>query len=158
MITAWRITKARYAARAFDGEGARVAGGRWTSPGNPVVYTAENAALAALEMLVHLDAAARPAYVLIPCTFPSGIVLRLDRRRLPASWRSYPAPAALQQLGDAWFKSGASAVLDVPSVVIDRQSNYLLNPTHSDFARVKVGKAGPFDFDSRLLKKQPESG
>ena len=152
MITAWRITKARYAVSAFDGEGARLAGGRWTSPGNPVVYTAENAALAALEMLVHLDAAARPAYVLIPCTFPGAIVLRLDRRRLPAGWRSYPAPAALQQLGDAWLKSGASAVLDVPSVVIDMQSNYLLNPPHPDFARVTAGTPGPFDFDARLLK------
>jgi RES domain-containing protein len=151
VITAWRITKARHAATAFDGEGARLAGGRWSSPGLPLVYTAENAALAALEVLVHLDAAARPAYALIPCTFPAGIVLRLDRRRLPANWRSYPAPAALQQLGDAWFKSGTSAVLDVPSVVIDIQSNYLLNPTHPDFARVKTGKPGPFDFDSRLI-------
>ena len=153
MITAWRITKAKYAARAFDGEGARLAGGRWTSPGQPIVYTAENAALAALEMLVHLDATARPAYTLIPCTFPRGIVLRLDRRRLPAAWRSYPAPSALQQLGDAWFKSGASAVLEVPSVVIEMQSNYLLNPMHSDFARVTIGKPGPFDFDARLLKR-----
>lgn len=153
MITAWRITKARYAASAFDGEGARLAGGRWTSPGLAVVYTAENAALAALEMLVHLDAAARPAYVLIPCTFPRDIVLRLDRRRLPPAWRSYPAPAALQQLGDAWLKSGASAVLDVPSVVIDMQSNYLLNPGHPAFGKIRIGTPGPFDFDSRLLKK-----
>ena len=152
MITAWRITKTRYAASAFDGEGARLAGGRWTSPGTPVVYTAENPALAALEMLGHLDAAARPAYTLIPCTFPSQIVLRLDRRRLAAGWRSYPAPAVLQQLGDAWLKSGASAVLDVPSVVIDRQSNYLLNPRHPHFAKVAIGAPGPFDFDSRLFK------
>lgn len=151
-ITAWRITKARYAASAFDGKGARLAGGRWTSPGSPVVYTAENPALAALEILVHLDAAARPAYVLIPCTFPSDIVLRLDRRRLPSGWRSYPAPAVLQQLGDAWLKSGTSAVLDVPSVVIDMQSNYLLDPTHPDFAKVAIGKPRPFDFDARLLK------
>jgi len=152
-ITAWRITKARYAAHAFDGEGARLAGGRWTSPGHPVVYTAENAALAALEMLVHLDAAGRPAYALIPCTFPSDLVLRLDRRRLPAAWRTYPAPAVLQQLGDAWVKSATSAVLNVPSAVIDVQSNYLLNPGHPDFATVRIGKAAPFDFDVRLLQE-----
>ena len=152
MITAWRITKTRYAQTAFDGAGARLAGGRWTSPGNPVVYTAENAALAALEMLVHLDATARPRYALIPCTFPESLVLRLDRRRLPDGWRTYPAPAVLQQLGDAWFKNGTSAVLEVPSVVIDMQSNYLLNPGHADFGRIMVGKSRPFDFDSRLLK------
>ena len=153
ITTAWRITKARYAANAYDGEGARLAGGRWTSPGHPVVYTAENAALAALEMLVHLDASGRPAYVLIPCTFPNDLVLRLDRRRLPAAWRTYPAPAVLQQLGDAWCQSRASAVLDVPSAVIGMQSNYLLNPTHADFARVRTGTPGPFDFDSRLVKR-----
>ena len=153
MITAWRITKTVHAARAFDGEGARIAGGRWTSPGLPVVYTAENAALAALEVLVHLDVSTHPPYVLIPCTFPPGIVLRLDRRRLSGHWRAYPAPAALQQLGDAWVKSGASAILEVPSVVIDMQANFLLNPAHPDFARVRTGKPVPFDFDPRLLKK-----
>ncbi len=153
MITAWRITKARHAGHAFDGEGARLAGGRWTSPGLRVVYTAENAALAALEILVHLDVAARPAYALVPCTFPRDLVLRLDRLRLPADWRTYPAPAALSQLGDPWIKSAASAVLDVPSVVIDMQSNFLLNPAHPDFSRIRTGPPVAFDFDSRLLKK-----
>lgn len=153
MITAWRITKARHTAHAFDGEGARLAGGRWTSPGLRVVYTAENAALAALEVLVHLDVSIRPAYALIPCTFPQKLVLRLDRGRLPEAWRSYPAPAALARLGDAWIKSAASAVLDVPSVVIDMQSNFLLNPAHPAFAAVRVGQPVPFDFDARLLKK-----
>lgn len=153
MITAWRITKGVHAGRAFDGQGARIAGGRWTSPGLPLVYTAENAALAALEVLVHFDVSARPAYVLIPCSFPSDIVLRLDRRRLPERWRGYPAPAALQQIGDAWVRSGASAVLEVPSVVIDIQSNFLLNPAHHDFSEVTAGQPVPFDFDPRLLKK-----
>lgn len=153
MITAWRITKARHAATAFDGEGARRAGGRWSSPGLPLVYTAENAALAALEVLVHIDAGLLSRYVLIPCTFPGDLVLRLDRRRLPAGWRAYPAPSALQQLGDAWGKSRVSAVLDVPSVLIDKHSNYLLNPAHPDFVRIKIGNPGPFDFDPRLMKK-----
>ena len=94
MITAWRITKARHAGHAFDGEGARLAGGRWTSPGLRVVYTAENAALAALEVLVHLDVAARPAYALVPCTFPRDLVLRLDRLRLPADWRARLIPTS----------------------------------------------------------------
>jgi RES domain-containing protein len=152
VITAWRITKARHAAAAFDGEGARRAGGRWSSPGIPLVYTAESAALAALEVLVHLDAGLLDRYVLIPCTFPEDLVLRLDRRRLRAGWRAYPAPTGLQQLGDAWSKSRVSAVLDVPSVLIDKHSNYLLNPAHPDFARVKIGTPGPFDFDARLLK------
>ena len=55
-ITAWRIVRARFADSAFDGEGARRYGGRWNSRGTRMVYTAGSQALAALEMLVHLDA------------------------------------------------------------------------------------------------------
>src|SRR3990172_1776005 len=66
-ITAWRIVKARHAANAFGGEGARVEGGRWNSPGTPVVYTSQSAALAALELLVLLGRGSiLSADVLIP--------------------------------------------------------------------------------------------
>lgn len=54
MIRSWRLVQADYAAHAFDGEGARLYGGRWNSPGQCAVYTAGSLALAALEVLVHL--------------------------------------------------------------------------------------------------------
>jgi RES domain-containing protein len=79
-ITAWRIVKAKHTTAAFDGEGARVEAGRWNSPGTPVVYTAESAALAALEILVHLGRGSiLGAYVLIPCVFDEHLISRLDR-------------------------------------------------------------------------------
>jgi RES domain-containing protein len=152
-ITAWRIVKARHAAKAFDGEGARVEGGRWNLPGTPVVYTSQSAALAALELLVHLGRGSiLAAYVLIPCTFDNVLVSRLDRRRLPKNWRSYPAPPELQLIGDEWVKSGSSAVLEVPSAVIETDSNYLLNPHHADFHTIRLMDPQPFEFDLRLLK------
>jgi RES domain-containing protein len=49
MSKAWQIVKTRYAASAFDGEGARRFGGRWSSKGVRVVYTAESVALAVLK-------------------------------------------------------------------------------------------------------------
>ncbi len=153
MTTAWRITMARHAGTAFDGEGARIEGGRWNSPGLSVVYVAETAALAALEMLVHLDPGFLPEYVRIPCVFNEALVVDLDRNQLPANWQSSPAPTELQQLGDAWLKSGSSAILRVPSAVVDIESNYLLNPLHPDFARIEIGPASAFEFDVRLLKK-----
>ena len=122
-VTAWRIVKARHAASAFDGEGARVEGGRWNSPGTPVVYTSQSAALATIELLVHLGRGSiLAAYVLIPCTFDEALISRLDRKRLPRNWRSYPALPELQLIGDEWVKSGTSAVLEVPSAVIDTDS------------------------------------
>ena len=152
-ITAWRIVKARHATGALDGEGARVEGGRWNSPGSAVVYTSQSAALAALEMLVHLGRGSiLAAYVLIACTFEKTLVSRLDRKRLPKNWRSYPAPPGLQMVGDEWIKSRESAVLEVPSVVIETDSNYLLNPHHPGFRTIRVGKPHPFEFDLRLLK------
>jgi RES domain-containing protein len=153
VITAWRIVKARHQANAFDGRGARFNGGRWNSPGSSVVYTAESAALAALELLVHLGRGpALRAYVLVACSFPATIVSRLDRSRLPANWRSYPAPPQLQLLGDEWLNGKASAVLHVPSVIIESESNYLLNPLHPDFASVAISKPEPFRFDVRLFE------
>ncbi len=153
MITAWRIVKARHADAAFDGEGARVLGGRWNAPGLPVVYTAGSAALAALEMLAHVGKTSLlPAYVLIACVFHKKIVLRLDRKRLPRDWNSYPARPELQLVGDAWLKDATSAVLEVPNAIIPGESNFLLNPTHPDFTSIGFAKPQPFEFDLRLLR------
>jgi RES domain-containing protein len=153
LLTAWRIVKARYAANAFDGEGARQHGGRWTSPGLPVVYVAESAALAALELLVHLGrGSALDAYVLIACSFSDDLVSTLDPARLPATWRSFPAPADLQLLGDEWIARKASAVLKVPSAIVETEANYLLNPLHPDFTAIVQADPRPFRFDVRLVQ------
>jgi RES domain-containing protein len=152
VVTVSRIVKAKYASSAFDGEGARINGGRWNSPGSSVVYTASSGALAALEMLVHLGRSAiLPSYVIVSCTFEEVLVSHVERSTLPGNWRSYPAPPALQRMGDEWLKRRESAVLEVPSVIIDTESNYLLNPTHPDFALVTIAAPRPFEFDLRLL-------
>jgi RES domain-containing protein len=154
-ITAARIVKAKYATIAFDGEGARSAGGRWNSPGTAMVYAADSTALAALEMLVHLGRASLlQHYVLIACSFDDRLVTPVDRSRLPSTWRSYPAPPAVQMLGDEWVRGGTSAVLEVPSAVIDTASNFLLNPAHPDFASMILDAPRPFEFDRRLLESQ----
>lgn len=117
------------------------------------MYTSQSAALAALELLVHLGRGSiLAAYVLIPCTFDDAVVSQVDRKRLPKNWRSYPALPDLQLIGDEWVKSGASAVLEVPSAVIETDSNYLLSPRHPDFRAIRAMDPQPFEFDLRLLK------
>ena len=153
MITSWRIVKAKHAATAFDGEGARLLGGRWNSPGSPMVYTAESAALAALEMLVHLGRSViLPAYVIISCSFDPAWLSHLDRARLPENWRSFPAPPELQLIGNEWLKTSSSAVLEVPNAIIPTESNYMLNPRHADFASIRISNSQPFEFDLRFLR------
>lgn len=117
-----------------------------------MVYVAGSVSLAVLEVLVHLgDVGVLTSYSLCAVEFDDGLIEPLDRSRLPADWRSYPAPPGLHEIGDAWVRGGSSVILEVPSAVVERESNYLINPAHPDFASVNVGEPEPFEFDSRLL-------
>jgi RES domain-containing protein len=152
VITGWRIVDPAYIDDAFTGKGARINGGRWNSPGNTIVYTASLVSLAALELIVHVPRARRlPEYNLISCSFHEVLVEELDRAKLPPNWRSYPAPPELQELGETWMRAQSSAVLKVPSAVIEEEFNYLLNPAHEDFKSIDIGAARPFRLDYRLL-------
>ena len=120
-----------------------------------MVYTADSPSLAALEVIVGLgDASFLPGYVLCSVEIPDAAVESLDANALPANWQSYPAPPGLQRVGDAWLKDKRSLALRVPSVVVPRQPNFLLNPDHKAFAKLRFGKAEPFVFDERLIKRR----
>lgn len=154
MIAAWRLVKTRYVAGAFDGEGAREFGGRWNSPGVAVVYLAESLALAALEVLVHLhDASPLSAYAAIPVHFDARLVTSLRVADLPHDWRASPPPASLRVLGDAWLQARTSAVLAVPSAVVETERIFLLNPAHPAFHRIRIGRPQPFAMDERLARR-----
>ena len=143
MIRADRIVKTRRADTAFDGEGARRAGGRWNSSGTRVVYLVKTIALAALEILVHLDdAGLRASYSFIPISFPVACVQTPGKKGvavLPDGWADTPAPIGCARRGDDWVQSGASLVLRVPSVIVPWESNFLLNPAHPDWSKAVIG-------------------
>jgi RES domain-containing protein len=153
-LTVYRICKTKYAGRAFDGEGAFRFGGRWNSRGVRVVYTAGSLALAALEMLVHLDDDELLAsYAFVAAQIPTALILPVaSYRALPEDWDASPAPAELQQLGDDWAREQTSAALEVPTAIVPREKNYLLNPAHPGFARIKIEAPEPFAFDERLRR------
>jgi RES domain-containing protein len=154
-LTAWRIVKRKHTTGAFSGEGARLHGGRWNSPGVRMVYTAANPGLAALEMLVHLNTQddLLKAYRVIPVEFDESLVETLDAAALPVKWRADPTPRALQRLGDLWVSGRRSAILKVPSAVVPLDSNYLINPDHPDFGRLVIGEVQAFRFDRRLRNR-----
>ena len=152
-LTAWRITKRKHAKTAFRGEGARKYGGRWNSPGVALVYTAQNQALAVLEMLVHLEnTELLTKYVLIGVEIEESLIQDIDRRKLPRSWRADPAPPSLRAIGDEWAQARPSVALRVPSTLVPAEYNLLLNPLHSDFKRLKIGSPVSFRFDLRLAR------
>ena len=152
MVTAWRLAKARHAGNAFDGEGARLYGGRWNSPGTRVAYASDSIALAALEVLAHLQSmGVLQAYSVAAIQFAESHIELLDVASLPKGWRRFPSPPENHAVGDRWVAESRSLVLRVPSAIIASANNYLINPLHPAFNSVVIGRPERFAFDSRLL-------
>jgi RES domain-containing protein len=150
-LTVWRLCAAKYGAAAFSGEGARLYGGRWSPVGVPVVYAAESRALAVVEILANVDDAETlfdVAWVFVCAEVPEALIEKPSR--FPSTWRQFPHPIETQVVGAEWARSARSVALRLPSAVVPGEFNYLLNPAHPDFKRVKMGRPEPFNFDPRL--------
>jgi RES domain-containing protein len=149
-VIVWRL--ARLAHVKLDGEGARLAGGRWNSRGRPAVYTSSRLSLAALELLVHTEVTLVPAD-LVACEIdiPDDVEVRsIELAELPHDWRRSGHPQCFA-IGDQWLDDGRAAVLRVPSAVVPEEWNYLINPRHRAARSIEVVRQRTFSFDARLL-------
>lgn len=148
----WRISKQAYALSCLTGTGGLYASGRWHHQGRPIVYTASNAALAALEMLVHTDPLLAPSDLrLVEIEVPATASIEAcDPAALVSDWRRYPGPRELRDFGTAWLAAQRTLVLRVPSAVLDAEPNYLLNPAHPEMSQVRILADNAFSFDPRL--------
>lgn len=152
MPTVYRVAKARYP--CFDGTGAYLVGGRWNSPGRPVVYASSCLAGCLLETLVHAGPLARLpgvhhcARAHLPDDLPVEVA---DEAGLPG-WEAEDSAVA-RAYGDAWLAESRTAVLSVPSAAARPFGrNFLLNPAHPDYPRVRVEPPGPIAWDARLFR------
>jgi RES domain-containing protein len=153
-MRAFRIVKKRHLLTAFSGDGARAYGGRWNLPGTPMVYAAHTRALAALESLAHFGGAERRlAFVAFELEIPENLAIQLESHDLPRDWRSEEPHISTQELGSQWLRSGRSAALVVPSVLVPQEHCVLLNPEHSDIDEIMVSYPEPFSFDERLVRR-----
>lgn len=151
-MLAYRVADRRHP--LFDGSGARLVGGRWNSPGRPLIYAAETFAGALLEVLVHANLARIPrTHAAIVITIPENVAIEtLAVEDLP-EWGS-PSQAASRAFGDLWLKERRSAVLRVPSIVTHgREHNVLLNPEHADFGQITAGEPEDVAWDPRLVPR-----
>ena len=149
----WRICRARFADEAFSGQGARRFGGRWNTPGVPMVYSSSSLALAAMELFVHLEPNQQPDdLVSIAALLPEGEpALRLEPTDLPPRWWTDDfAPA--RAIGDNWIRENKSLAIEVPSVALRMEWNVLVNPLHPALAQIKIEKPQPFNFDGRMFR------
>jgi len=125
---------------------------RWNSKGTFVIYTAGSRALACLENVVHrsgegLNDDFRTMVIEIPSTLE---ITEIATENLPKNWTEIQAYSDSQKIGDAWIRERKTAVLRVPSSIIQKEYNYLLNPNHPDFHKIKLTQIEPFVFDSRI--------
>ncbi len=112
-----------------------------------MAYAGSCSALCALDYLAHVS------------TMPSGLILMLIE--IPETLiieRIADAPVdplVSRQIGDEWIASKATAILEVPSVLVPRQKNYLINPAHPLCGAIQVVEKAGFAFDTRLLSSIP---
>ena len=154
MRFAWRIVRAARANTAFTGEGARIYGGRWNSPGTAVIYVSEHESLAALELLVHLTPLSpHGRYLSFRLEWEDKLTERFPVKNLPAHWNADPPDFQTMRIGDEWVRAGKSIALGVPSVLSASEMNFLLNPRHPNFKKIKISQPVEYRFDSRLLNR-----
>jgi RES domain-containing protein len=139
-VLAWRLCREPYA--DLGGDGARRYGGRWNSPGRPLVYAASTAALAVLEVRVHLD--------LPPDLLPEDyVLLTIDLDGLMIE-EVGAIPMEPRAFGDAWLAENRTPILSVPSTIVPESPNLLLNPRHPDAGAARIAGQRRFSFDRRL--------
>lgn len=153
MTKVYRILRRPYSKNPLDGEGAYRFGGRWSSPGTRIAYTAEHLSLAMLEYFVHLDPNDPPKdLVLATAEIPESISrLSLTTKQLPQFWRQTPPLPELAEIGDDFVRQGRAAILALPSALAPADSNWLMNPLHPDFSKIRIHPVAPFDYDPRFF-------
>ncbi|MDF0607030.1 RES family NAD+ phosphorylase [Neisseriaceae bacterium TC5R-5] len=144
-MIAWRIS--HYA--DLKGLGGQIVGGRWHSAGHPIVYLADHAASAMLEMLVHSELSKLPAnFPLLKVSFPDHCVMELDVDALNPGWQNHLEET--QYIGDRWLSLASSAILKVPSALAVDGYNFLLNPLHQDAHLCRIEQVITAPLDGRL--------
>lgn len=150
----YRIAKQKHA--VYDGRGAFIVGGRWSSPGRVVIYATEYFATALLEIMVHVNRAALPGpHHAVSIDIPDDVAVEhLDPKRV-RGWEMVGSPVA-RAFGDRWLSDQRTAVLYVPSVPgRPVEWNALINPAHPSARRLEPSTPFPVTWDGRLLAALP---
>lgn len=149
----YRLSRRRFSFE-LSGKGASKFGNRWNSKGVEIVYTADSRALAMAEVAVHLTIATLPKeYVMMVIEIPDTLQIEeIKISELNDGWNNYPHIKDTQKIGDKFIDTGKYCVLKVPSAVVKGDFNYLINPYHTDFKKIKIEEVADFPFDRRMFK------
>ena len=135
----------------LSGEGAAIFGGRWNPVGLKALYTSENISLCILEILVRSQLNINPPdYQLITIEIPETDLAVIKLVALKTGWKQHIEYT--QWIGEEFLKSDKSLVMQVPSAIVEKENNYLLNPIHKNYNRVKITNIESLDLDQRLMQ------
>jgi RES domain-containing protein len=107
-----------------------------------------------IEYFVHIDVDdAPPDLAVVAADVPARVSrIAISEKQLPANWRQSAPPPGLAAIGDGFAGGGRAAILIVPSVLAPAESNWLVNPRHPDFAKIRVHPPEEFRYDSRFFQ------
>lgn len=147
----FRIVKSKYRFE-LSGAGVSRSGNRWNSKGLEVIYTAESRALALLELTAHIPIELlKNNFVLLEIEVPENVhTQQLNLNDLPVKWKDFPPSHETQQLGNQFLTNFEKCILKVPSVLVHREFNFLINPKHADFKQIRICEVFEMDLDRRL--------
>jgi RES domain-containing protein len=150
----FRLSKRRYISD-LSGKGAEISGGRWNSRGTAVLYTSSSRALCTAEIAVHVPLGILPSdYMLATIEIPDDEPIeKVLPQELPSDWKSFPYVHSTKSIGDRFVSDKKYLVLKVPSAVVQGEFNYLVNPFHPGFQKVRIVNQELFEFDSRLFRE-----
>lgn len=150
----YRLCKKQYATD-LSGRGSEINGGRWNGKGLAALYTSASRALCTIEIVVHIPAGIIPKdYCMVAIEFPDDVSVKIiPLKDLPHTWNNNPINVHTQRIGNTFISSKKDMVLKVPSAIVKDEWNYIINPQHKDFQKIKILEIEPFTFDTRLFKK-----
>ena len=155
-VELWRVAAdtPSWAADDMSGKGAANKGSRWNHAGELVTYAATSISLAAWETRAHFGRGAALPWnrFLVRLDVPDDVwsAREILRRPPPVGWDAIPEGIVSRNQGSTWLKSGRTALLAVPSVIIAEEDNLLINPAHVDSARLVATKVRRFVYDHRV--------
>ena len=147
----YRISKCKYI-DDLSGTGSATFAGRWHSKGTHVLYTAATPSLALLESVAHMAKVALDGYCMITLDIPTDTIQEPEIQSMPDNWQQNPSPDSLKVFGDLFILKNEGLELKLPSVIMPEDFNYLINPNHKDFKKVKVLSKRNLFIDGRLFK------
>ncbi len=148
----FRISPRQYC-NDLMGTGAGLYGGRWNPVGTRLLYTAQHRSLALCEMMVNLNnILIKQDYDLVTIEIPDKCpIKKISPNQLPTNWATRMLATETQLVGKTFATENNFLGLEVPSVVIPQESNFLFNPMHADFGKIKIIDQTEFIFDERLF-------